>query len=288
MKIFSRGGVPVYTDYKENIIVEPDHPILAWKANKDRLRPSWFSESLQRDFPGGLPKLGSVHSEDALTWNVFRTLQLKNRIQCLANIFAPGMDISHIWFWGHGSNDQSEGIDPEIQDMLDEIEPWGRGGVKQQTESDVILKGKHKVIMIECKLGKAGSRVKAWQRSSPGMRPEYAVFIKEHGFRLFSDSFDYESDGNRFYQLFRNYVLGAALAAKWNTKFSLVALVNELNPNSGGKSHQEEFDSFGSVLTDPTNTFLLTWQQIFNALPKEESLSDLRNYMANHYLLGLD
>jgi hypothetical protein len=81
MMVSSRGGVPVYTDYKDNIIVDRRNSILAWKANKDRLRPSWFSESLQRDFPRGLPKLGSVHSEDSLTWNVFRTLQQEKQLQ---------------------------------------------------------------------------------------------------------------------------------------------------------------------------------------------------------------
>lgn len=289
MIVFSRGRekVPVHTDYRHNIIVDRDNRILKWKAEKDRLRPSWFSASIQRNFPKGLPKLGSVHSEDALTWNVFRTLEQGKQLQCLTQFLSSELDIHQVWFWAHGSNDQSEEIDPEIQDMLDKIEPWGKGGVKQQTESDVILKGEHEVIMIECKLGKAGSRVKAWQRSSPGMRREYAVFIKEYGFKLFNDSFDYERDGNRFCQLFRNYVLGAALASKWDTKFSLLALVNELNSNSGGRSHQEELEAFRSVLVDPTNTFLMTWQQIFNALPKEESLSDLRNYMANHPLLGL-
>ena len=142
MKIASSSGVPVYTDYKENIIVEPEHSILAWKANKDRLRHS------------GLPKLCSVHSEDALTWNVFRTLQLKNRIQCLTNIFAPGIDPYQIWFWGHDASKQSEKIDREIRDILNQMEPWGKDGVKQQTESDVILRGKRQIVMVECKLGK--------------------------------------------------------------------------------------------------------------------------------------
>src|SRR4030042_2395731 len=179
MKIFSRGGVPVYTDYKENIIIEPDHPILAWKANKDRLRPSWFPENLQRDFPEGFPKLGSVHSEDALTWNVFRSLQLKHRIQCFANIFAPEMDTPQIWFWGHDSNSQSKEIDPEIQGILNQMEPWGNNGERKQTESDLILRGKRQLVIVECKLGKPEAKLRAWQRSSKGMRPEYAVFIKQ-------------------------------------------------------------------------------------------------------------
>jgi hypothetical protein len=286
MMVSSRGGVPVYTDYKDNIIVDRRNSILAWKADKDRLRPSWFSESLQRDFPGGLPKLGSVHSEDALTWNVFRTLQQEKQLQCITQLFSSGLDIYQIWFWGHDSNRQSKEIDPEIHNVLDEMEPWGKGGVRQQTEPDVILKGENRVIMVECKLGKRDDNVKAWQRSSTGMRREYAVFMKEQGFKLFNDSFDYEGDGNRFYQLFRNYVLGAALASKWNTEFSLLVIVNALNSNLEGRSHQDEFDSFRAVLADPSNTFLITWQQIFNALPKQEDLLPLRNYMVGHPLLG--
>src|SRR4030042_1361203 len=107
------------------------------------------------------------------------------------------------------------------------------------------------------------------------MRPEYAVFIKQQDLRLFNDSFDYWRDGNRFYQLFRNYMLGAALASKWDAQFLLVTIVNALNCNMEGRSHQEEFDSFRSVLADPTNTFLIYWQQIFNALLNEVSLSEL-------------
>ena len=276
MKVCSRGGVPVYTDYRENIIVDSSHPILAWKANKDRLRPSWFPRDVQKDFPGGLPKLGSMHSEDALTWNIFRTLQLKNKIQCLTEIFNPGLDIYRVWFWGHDADQESPEIDAEIQDVLNQMEPWGENGAKQQTEPDVILCGKRHVVMVECKLGKPDKKVKAWQRSSRGMRREYADFIEGRRFKLFADSFDYERDGNRFYQLFRNYLLGAAIALRWNTEFSLLVIVNALNSNHEGRSHQDEFNSFRSVLAKPSNTFIITWQQIWEALPKEENLSPLR------------
>lgn len=67
MKVQSKGGVYVYTDYRENIIVDLDHSILRWKADKDRLRPSWFAPEVQEQFPRGLAKIGSQHSEDALT-----------------------------------------------------------------------------------------------------------------------------------------------------------------------------------------------------------------------------
>lgn len=286
MKIYSRGGVPVHTDYRESIIVDADHPILAWKANRDKLRPSWFPANVRKDYPRGLPKIGSQHSEDALTWNVFRTLQLHDRIQSLTNIFTSGLDICKMYFWGHDADLRCQKIDPEIQDMLNHMEPWGKDGVRQQTESDVILRGKCHIVMVECKLGKLGEEVRAWQRSRRGMRPQYTTFVENLGLKLFADSFDYEHDGNHFYQIFRNYLLGAALALRWNTHFSLLAIVNGLNSNLEGRSHQDEFDSFRSILADPSNTFLITWQQIGNALPREGNLSHLHEFMAKHPLLA--
>jgi len=281
--VISRGGVGVFTDYRKNIIVDSGHPILRWKADKDRLRPSWFSSEVQTEFKGGLPKIGSQHSEDALTWNVFRTLQLNQGIHIITGIFDADIDVSKLYFWGGHDADQRNGkIDTDIQDILNQMESWGMNGVKQQTETDVILRGKRHIVMVECKLGERRKKVKAWQRSSIGMRPEYAAFIKKQGFKLFNDTFEYERDGNRFYQLFRNYLLGAALALKWNTGFSLLAIVNDLNSNREGKSHQYEFDSFRSVLAEPSNAFIITWQQIWKALPAEENFSSVREYMAKH------
>jgi hypothetical protein len=267
--------------------VDSTHPILAWKASKDLLRPGWFTKDLQERFPAGLPKISSVHGEDALTWNVFRTLQLANRIDCLTDTFMPGLDGNKVYFWGHDADQQSEEIDSEIQYVLDEMEPWGKGGVKQQTEPDVIARGKHHVVVVECKLGKPGQKVRAWQRSRIGMPPEYANFLAERELRLFAGTFKYERDGNRFYQLFRNYVLGAALRSRWNTDFSLVAIVNSMNSNVGGKSHEREFNSFRFLLTNFSNTHIISWQQICNVIPKEKNLLSLRSYLVDHPLLNL-
>jgi hypothetical protein len=55
MEIFSRGGVSVYSDYRENIVVDPSHPILLWKANKERLSPALFPSHTRVLYPEGLP-----------------------------------------------------------------------------------------------------------------------------------------------------------------------------------------------------------------------------------------
>jgi hypothetical protein len=279
MKIQSKSGVPVYTDYKENIVADPDNRVLAWKASKDR-------------FPQGLPRIGSQHSEDALSWNLFRSLQLAGKLPLVGDFAAPGADFDTVYFWGRDAHQRSEQIDLEIQATLNEMEPWGENGARQQTETDVMLRGKRYIIMIESKLGKPGEAKERWCRTESGMRPQYRDFLErveeERGEPLFSRSFDYEKDGNRFYQLFRNYLLGAALSLKWKTKFSLLAIVNSLNSNVDRRSHQEEFHSFTSLLVDPSNAFLITWQQIWERLRSEPGLHNLQMWLSNHPLLHLE
>ena len=278
MKIQSKSGVPLYTDYRENIVVDPDNPVLAWKASKDR-------------FPQGLPRIGSGHSEDALSWNLFRSLQLAGKLPLVGDFAAPGADFDTVYFWGRDAHQRSEQIDLEIQATLNEMESWGENGAQQQTETDVMLRGKRHIIMIESKLGKPGEAKERWCRSKSGMRPEYRPFLKrveeERGEPLFLPSFDYEKDGNRFYQLFRNYLLGAGLSVKWEAEFSLLAIVNSLNCNLDGRSHQEEFESFRSLLVHPSNAFLITWQQIWEGLRSEPGLHNLQMWLLNHPLLEL-
>ena len=141
MKVCSRGGVGVYTDYRENIIVGADHPVLKWKANKknERLRPNWFPVWVRSKFPAGFPYIASEHSEDVLSWNLFHSLQLAGKLGLIAEMLNLGMDIETLYFWQDRLDQWNEEIDSEIEGVLDEMEPWGKGGVRQQTETDVIL-----------------------------------------------------------------------------------------------------------------------------------------------------
>jgi hypothetical protein len=291
MKIHSRGGVEVYTDYRENIIVDPDHPVLAWKANKDRFDPKLFPAKVRDAFPEGLPRIGSQHSEDALSWNVFRSLQLGQKLSLVGHSSIQGQDFDAVYFWGRDAHQRSEQIHSEIQNTLNEMEPWGENGVQQQTETDVMLRGERHIIMIESKLGEPDKPLRAWCRSRSGMRPEYRVFLSRveeaRGEPLFSPCFDYDNHGNRFYQLFRNYLLGAALSLKWRTAFSLLAIVNSLNSNLCGRRHEEEFGLFRCVLAQPSNAFLITWQQIWEHLPSHPNLGALQMWLLNHPLLQL-
>jgi len=288
MEIFSRGGVPVYSDYCENIVVDPGHPILVWKANKERFSPALFPSHIRTLYPDGLPRIGSRHSEDALSWNLFRSLQLAGKLPLVTDFIAPRLDFDIVYFWARDASRRSDKVDPDIQECLNKMEPWGKDGVKQQTETDVILCGKHHLIVVECKLGKPDEIVRAWCRSRPGIRSQYEDFVKELGINLFSDFFNFEKDGNRFYQLFRNYLLGAALSLKWGVAFSLVAIVNSMNTNLEGRSHAEEFGFFKSLLRDSSNVSLITWQVIWGRLRFETGLDALQEWLLNYPPLQLN
>ena len=280
MKYLSKSGVGIYTDYRENVIVDPDNPILKWKADKKKER-----------LPDGSPYIASENSEDILSWNVFVSLQRAGKLSLITSLIQVPQCEEELYFWQHAISQQSQDIDHEIQFVLDEIEPWGRNAESQQTETDIILRGRSHIVMVESKLGKPNQIVKAWVRGgsqSRTMRPEYLKVMQQLGPKLFNDSFDFQQDGRQFYQLFRNYLLGATLSAKWNTTFSFLAIVNGLNHNLERRSHREEFQHFQSKLVQPSNTFLITWQEIWNVLLQDSGLSGLKKWLLKHPLLRLN
>jgi len=283
--VYSRGGVPVWEDYRRNIIVDAENPILAWKAEKDKYSPTLFPREVQQRFPLGIPRIGSLHSEDALSWNLFRSLHEAGKLYLITDFLSQDMAVSMLYFWGHSVDESSTRIDTTVQEALNEIEPWGRDGRRQQTETDVTLRGPRDLVMVECKLGLPGKPIKAWTRTRPGMRRDYLKFLNRLGLRLFNDSFDFESDGNRFCQLFRNYLLGAALSQRWRIKFWLLAIVNSKNTNLDGLPHETEFRHFRSKLVDPSSAVIITWQQVIAAVKEEPQLGKLHSYLASHPLL---
>ena len=284
--VTSRGGVKVWEDYRNNIIVDKKNTILRWKAEKDKYASSLFPPEVQERFLHGIARIGSLHSEDALTWNVFRSLYQANKLHLITDFLSPNMEASTLYFWGgHSLEKSSAEIDSTVQGALNEIEPWGEDGRRQQTETDVMLRGRVDLVMVECKLGLPGKPVKAWIRSRSGMRDDYRKFIEKSSQRLFNDSFDFKSDGNRFCQLFRNYLLGAALSQRWRIQFWMLAIVNSKNTNLGGLPHETEFEYFRSKLVDPSNAVIITWQQVMDAVKEESQLGKLRSYLENHTLL---
>jgi len=178
----------------------------------------------------------------------------------------------------------SAGPLPEIKAALDRVGPWSRIGGRYQTETDVILKGQRYLVMVECKLGKPGTHVRAWERGSRSrIPPTYEGPLRD----LLADIQDWEATMRRFYQLLRHLILTGELCGpgKWPLEPHLLAIVNDLNLNRNGVPHAAEFEHFRrSLRLAPEQTHLLTWQEL---LARAEATFDpgVRSLLAHAHRL---
>lgn len=90
--VVSKSGVKVYKQWQDNIIIDADNPSIVSQSVKN----------YYRGLAKGLSRLGSENSEDALTWNIFRTLEDIPATLWLHSIIQP-LDIDttdvklHFW-----------------------------------------------------------------------------------------------------------------------------------------------------------------------------------------------
>jgi len=245
------SGVKVYHDWRDNIVVDAYAPPVVWKAGRDIF-------GRNTSVPGR-SYLASENSEDALSWNLFRTLERTGHLDVIARALGLQDDFQ-VLYW-YRPWDATEPL-PEITAALNRVEPWGLIGGRYQTETDVILKGQRYLVMVECKLGKPGAHVRAWERPSRSrIPPTYEEPLRA----LLVDMQDWEATMRRFYQLLRHLILANELCRLdgWPLEPHLLAVVNALNVNRDGVTHSVEFEHFRRCLRlAPEQTHLLTWQEM--------------------------
>ncbi len=247
----SESGVRVFSDYRDNISIDKNNPALKKKAEYRR-------EKYSKGKVKGLSRLGSENSEDAKSWNLFRTLQLKSDMQKYYGLIKVQDKLPSLLFWG--LDPDTGKFDPVLKSVLDEIEPPHLWKV-QQTEPDVIVIGQLTVVFNECKLGKPGTIIDAWNGKKP--------FVQKHDLYKRSAQFffkqsligNFGTEARRFYQLLRNVIIGEHLASRLGKVFHLVAIASAENKARSGLPHESEFEAFCSQLLDSSRCHFLTWDQ---------------------------
>jgi len=129
--ITSDNGVKVFIAFKDNLIVDPDDPIIAGQARNWR-----YSRGIVK----GLPCLGSENSEDAMMWNVFKTLEKSNPEKWFSEIF-PQIILE---------NDE-QFIDPMLRFWEKYFPPLLRPFPEGETHVDLTIETSKKLIFIEAK-----------------------------------------------------------------------------------------------------------------------------------------
>jgi hypothetical protein len=248
-KVESESGVKVSLDYRDNISIDKENP--AFKKKAEYLR-----EKYTRGKVKCLSRLGSENSEDARSWDLFRTLQLHNDMKRCYGLIGIQDEFERILFWGLDP-DTAE-FDRDLKSVLDDVEPPDLWKL-QQTEPDIILIGKVTVVFNECKLGKPGNNIDAWNRRNR-FSTKHNLY-KERAGSFFKQRFidNFEEKGRRYYQLMRNYIIGRNFANKVKKEFHLGVIVSEENSARSGLTHEEEFKNFCSNLLDSSMCHYLTW-----------------------------
>lgn len=193
------------------------------------------------------------NSEDALTWNVFRYLELSHTIGDFID-FVASERISHnprVVYWSFCQATQRP-----FQPLLDAASAFGEN-IARRSEPDVIIDDEKVLMFVESKLS-AGNRTKPRDPQNP---KRYVT----GGESWFSKAFSAEATfaeiavEQRLYELMRLWLLGSWIAARDGRKFLLVNVVRE-----GARSEatiEARFNAF--VQNVPERRFVrLTWEGI--------------------------
>lgn len=272
----------VWADYRDNIIVDHDNPILAFKANRDR-----YTEAKSQSDYAGLAQIGSVHSEDALTWNVFRTLAVFNQLKVLEPLLGK-LDDPQVLLWTLSFSPETDKLQYVVGETIRSIDGKHMG---QITEPDVIIKTKDKVFVIECKLGEVDKATHLWQshqsnkplsEQGPQKRKKDYFVDNENPFKKDASLDLYSTDE---YQLYRMAFYAYQLGKKLKTAACCVSLTNENWWKQGANSAETIFAKFHKEV-DAKKLALksIFWQDIAKQVNSQDDyrLGMLKEYLKKH------
>ena len=255
----------MYSTWQENVGIFCNDPAICWKASQ----------------PKDVAKLRSENSEDALTWQFFRSIEAGGLVSAWAKHFLAIEDQFRLYYWQRLPDQGS--LDADIDRCLATIEPYHTAEGRQRTETDLILRGARHVVMVEVKLGYKEREITGWQQSptSP-IVPHY----EKHAKPLLVRAEDWRVTLARFAQLYKNLMLGHCLAEKWlgddagTQKVHLLAIANGATvyrKSSGDEwTYADEFAAFQETcVMGRGNLHFATWQDLHKWASEEQQQARL-------------
>ena len=236
-------------DYRRHMLVDADNPILIQKAWRD-----WFyGESRWKAGYGGQAYFFREHSEDALTWNVFRTLQLAGPGGLAAIAEAMHLKpIRTILFWGCDVEAHSD-AQQQVNCLIRAFD--GRWG-GTMTEPDLVFITDEEAAFVECKLNQNGNQ-SPWKAQktvkSDGAAKRFLTYTADCGF----PELDAVTEWRDVYQMIRQYVYAKSLGLLLGLKPAVIPLVNETHI----KSWQQYYEPLRQSCLAVYRPFA-TWQGI--------------------------
>jgi hypothetical protein len=260
------SGTYSYADIRRNIIIAPDLFITGIAQN-----PLKFDRT----------RLGYENSEDALTWNVFRTLQECGLLHVVARMITA-LEIREeprLYLWGLSISD-------------DKFEPWDLLIAARQrfesnlpverplTEPDIALYlPGYYLILIEAKFTSANPFYTDGPRRNPHSltKDELLDIFQDPSLQMLDVSKARRAD--RVYsQLWRNMVFTEWIAG--SAGHGTRAYVSNLTKGGQDGPSHEQFHRL--MKPDSSARFVpLWWEQIFFRMTEPQGLARVRQYLIN-------
>jgi hypothetical protein len=207
-------------------------------------------------------------SENAVTWNVFRYLEIKDLLKpLLDSISSSGNEDARLIYW---SFDRM--VDGPYEPLILAREEFGEKA-SQGTEPDLIIETKGNVYFIEAKLD-SGNKTSP---SNPDNKKKYETGSNNWFGEVFKEGVDFDKVANEesFYELMRLWLLGTWIANEHLARnFFLVNLV--LNRKDKDVDHL-----FGRHIGyNETRAFKrLSWEQVYSLIKRVAPLEGKKEIM---------
>jgi hypothetical protein len=216
-------------------------------------------------------RLGHENSEDALTWNVFRSLQEAGFLHALTPLLCDCREPVEptLYLWGRRVDGSEIGPFEELAAARQGFEPTHR----QQTEPDVVLRlPGWGWVFVEAKFGSPVTTARKAEKMEAWLR-RYAD--RASGLIDLDGIADVGLPPNKFpEQLLRNAVFASWVARRTGEEAHVVLLAREREMTPV----EEWFDR--CVAEDAGVTLSrLSWEEIYQALSDHEALGMLRAYL---------
>lgn len=280
--VLKKKGIPVALDFKNNLIVDREAAPL-----KEASRKHYAEDVLE--LPAGAEppsKLGSINSEEALLWNVFRFLLRENGLKYFLTAetlypatgeLAPEERISGAWFWG--MNDRGSSFMP----LLQAAEQIGDTPEKP-TVPGLVLLGINHFMLIEGRFGSTlptcpflkneqcpGTGSCSWWQSKGGIPSALPTFVERN---------DIQRTCGRHFHLTRLYLLMKAMSAQGTLGSGVMVVLIDEHQEAGQLNKKLFMDFLKNVPPEEHNRFFLTsWQKIRERLPLEPRFEELQREM---------
>jgi hypothetical protein len=267
-KIYCRRNTYIYEEKVDNLIID--------KELFENVFEKQNNGKYDREKKYDTKKMGHENSEDALTWNVFVTLQKAGGLKAVASLISDKSceEELELILWGYSLKDGL--LIKELKSFREKFESQ----IGVPTEPDIILKTANEVFLIEAKFCSSNSRkdISVWRDKEIDGRTkkEYDSYKIRYG-GLIDEVLnkDIIERQNKFCSQLVRYALYANYAYK-DKSYYIVNLLPKMHKEIS--LIKEEFKPY----LKKNNFKTITWEDIYEALENlkgEPEIIVLRKYL---------